>query len=171
MTNVAPTPPTDILETLNCRHAVATTFVYVFCTNATIILRGERFATHFILVVCFIRANSMLLLFIFFEDERVNVVPASAALSFAITFPRAFEAGFFLDVVAVLSAFPGGEIKAQFEHGDVQPPAPSSTNVASTFADGECAFFDTGPSTLKTNYGGLGALTTSLIRRPDCTCV
>ena len=80
-----------------------------------------------------------------------SLLLAPTALSFAIVLPRAFEAGHFLVVVLVLRAFAGGEIKAQSEPGDVDPP--TSASVASTFRDGDCMLFEVGPSAFKTKHG------------------
>ena len=56
MNNVAPIPPTDIIETLSCRHAVATTFVFVFCINATIMLEGEDLPPiSYLLLISYVR--------------------------------------------------------------------------------------------------------------------
>lgn len=146
-------------------------FGWLFYTDASIMMGEKRFATRFILVPCFIITNAMCLLLTFFRGGTLSVVPALAnssllappALSFAITLPRAFEVCRFLDVVQVLKAFTGGEIKAQSDPGDVDPPSSSSAGAASTLRDGDCALFDTGPSAFKTKHGRLGALTTSLL--------
>jgi hypothetical protein len=123
----APTPPTDILGTLSCRHAVMGSFGFAICTPANIIMGDEIFLVHYILFSLSILANTISLLFAFFAGRAVNAVAvpvgsslsAHASLSFAIAFPRAFAATLFLSVVAGLGAFAGGDIKAQSEPGDV----------------------------------------------------
>lgn len=82
-----------------------------------------------------------------------------------------FEASFFLDIAAGFKAFAGGDISAQSEPGDMDPPAPSSPCSTSTFLGGEGILFDIGPFSLKTGRGALGALTTSLLRLAGCNSV
>lgn len=161
----------DIFGTLTCRHVVMTTFGCVFWTHANNILEEAKFATHFILASYFILANRILLLLTFFEGGTVSVVLAPAkssllvatALSFAITFLRAFENGLFLDVFAVLRAFAGGDIKAQSEPGDVDPPLlhPHVLPPRLQMASVHCSTLATSCS--RPNVGGLGALTTFLL--------
>jgi hypothetical protein len=59
------------------------------------------------------------------------LVAGARFLSFAMAFPRAFAAALFLGVVVGFGAFRGGEISAQSEPGDVDPPARSSAMDAS----------------------------------------
>jgi hypothetical protein len=139
----APTPPTDILGTLSCRHAVTRSFGCAFCTSANIIVEDEIFLAHHTLFSLLILANTISLLLTFFAGRTVNAVvvpvgsslPAHASFFFAMAFPRAFATSLFLGVVVGLGVFAGGDIKAQFEPGNVDPPpAPSSAIVASTYS-------------------------------------
>ena len=96
---------------------------------------------------------------------------SSAARSFATAFPRAFDVGLRLAMIAGLRAFAGGDIGTQSDPGDVDAPCPSSVGVASTRSDGDRTVSDPGPSAFKTTGGGVVALATSLLRLPVCTRV
>jgi hypothetical protein len=118
MNNVAPTPPTDIRETLTCRHTALTTLEFVICTHAKILLGEDIQSTRSILADRFKLAKTMSLLLAFFEVGAVTVVSvvatsslsASSALAFAIAFLRVFVVSFFLNVFACLLPFGGGGI-------------------------------------------------------------
>lgn len=97
-----------------------------------------------------------------------NSSSSSAARSFAAAFPRAFDVGLRLAVVAGFNAFGGGDIGTQSDPGDVDAPCPSSVGVASTRSDGDPTSFDTGPSALNTTGGGVVALAVSFFRLPVC---
>lgn len=96
----------------------------------------------------------------------VNSFTLPSALSFARAFPLAFEMVFFFNAVTV--ALAKGDINAQSNLGDVDPPALSSTVVVSTFADDVDILMGGEGPTLKTKCGGLRARITFLLRDPGC---